>query len=57
LWGTIQAIRYCEQHQTGRFNMISALKAEDPSQGNEAIKPYLVAKRCCHRLDGDGAIR
>jgi len=50
LWGAIQAIRYCEQHQTSRFIMISALKAEDPNQGSEAIKPYLVAKHAADEI-------
>ncbi|MFO8028156.1 MAG: SDR family oxidoreductase [Opitutales bacterium] len=50
LWGAIQAIRFCEQHQTRRFIMISALKAEDPNQGSEAIKPYLVAKHAADEI-------
>ncbi len=50
LWGAIQAIRFCEQHQTPRFIMVSALKAEDPNQGKEAIKPYLVAKHAADEI-------
>ena len=50
LWGAIQAVRYCEQHHTPRFIMISALKAEDPNQGSEAIKPYLVAKHAADEI-------
>jgi len=50
LWGAVQAIRYCERHQTRRFIMISALKARDPNQGKEAIKPYLVAKHAADEI-------
>lgn len=50
LWGAIQAVRYCEQHRTRRFIMISALKAQDPNQGKEAIKPYLVAKHAADEI-------
>lgn len=50
LWGAIQAVRYCEQHQTHRFIMVSALKAEDPNQGSAAIKPYLVAKHAADEI-------
>lgn len=50
LWGAIQAIRYCESHGTGRFIMISSLKAGAPNQGNEAIKPYLVAKHAADEI-------
>ncbi|MFP4156502.1 MAG: SDR family oxidoreductase [Opitutales bacterium] len=50
LWGAIQAIRYCEQHGVRRFIMVSALKAESPNLGNEAIKPYLVAKHAADEI-------
>jgi uncharacterized protein YbjT (DUF2867 family) len=50
LWGAIQAIRYCEQHGVSRFIMISALKAESPNLGNEALKPYLVAKHAADEI-------
>lgn len=50
LWGAIQAVRYCEKHETPRFIMISALKAQNPNQGKEAIKPYLVAKHAADEI-------
>ncbi|PXA03194.1 hypothetical protein DDZ13_13295 [Coraliomargarita sinensis] len=50
LWGAVQAVRYCERHSTPRFVMISALKAQDPNQGKEAIKPYLVAKHAADEI-------
>ncbi len=50
LWGALQATRYCESHGTRRFILISALKANDPNRGAEALKPYLVAKHAADEL-------
>ena len=50
LWGAIQAVRFCERHQISRFVMISALKAQNPNQGKDAIKPYLVAKHAADEI-------
>jgi uncharacterized protein YbjT (DUF2867 family) len=50
LWGAIQAVRYCEHHGTPRFIMISALKARDPNQSKDAIKPYLAAKHAADEI-------
>ncbi|HKK18898.1 MAG TPA: SDR family oxidoreductase [Opitutales bacterium] len=50
LWGAVQAVRYCERHGTARFIMISALKAQDPNQGKDAIKPYLAAKHAADEI-------
>ena len=50
LWGAVQAIRASENSQVQRFIMVSALKAEDPNRGSEALKPYLVAKHTADEI-------
>ncbi|MGB0412808.1 MAG: SDR family oxidoreductase [Coraliomargarita sp.] len=50
LWGAVQAIRASENSQVQRFIMVSALKAEDPNRGSEALKPYLVAKHAADEI-------
>ncbi|WP_227357440.1 SDR family oxidoreductase [Haladaptatus salinisoli] len=46
LWGARRSIDACVEHGIDRFVMISSYNAGDPMAGPEAIRPYLVAKRC-----------
>ncbi len=40
----MKLIEAAEQHGLRRFVMISAMGADDPDEGPEALQPYLVAK-------------
>lgn len=42
--GAVKLIEGAEQHELRRFVMISAMAADDPDQGPDALRPYLVAK-------------
>lgn len=44
LEGAVKLIEAAEQHGLRRFVMISAMGADDPDEGPEALQPYLVAK-------------
>jgi len=44
LWAAIKAINYAKEHDIKRFIMVSSRGAENPDNGPERIKPYLVAK-------------
>lgn len=44
LEGAVKLIEAAEQHGLRRFVMISAMAADDPDEGPEALQPYLVAK-------------
>lgn len=44
LEGAVKLIEAAEQHGLRRFVMISAMAADDPDEGPDALQPYLVAK-------------
>lgn len=44
LWAAIKTINYAEQFNVQRLIMVSSRGAENPDNGPERIKPYLVAK-------------
>lgn len=46
LWGARRSIDACVEGGVDRFVMISAHNAGDPLDTPEAIRPYMVAKRC-----------
>lgn len=46
LWGARRSIDACVERGIDRFVMISSRGASDPLAALEAIRPYLVAKRC-----------
>lgn len=46
LWGARRAIDACVEHGVDRFVMISAYRASEPLSVPEALRPYVVAKRC-----------
>lgn len=50
LWAAIKTIRLAEANGAQRFIMVSALKASDPDQGSDAIKPYLAAKHAADEI-------
>lgn len=50
LWSAIKCIRLTESSGAKRFIMVSALKAGDPDQGSDAIKPYLAAKHAADEI-------
>lgn len=52
LWAAIKSIQYAEKHDCKRFVMISSRGAQNPDNGPERIKPYLVAKHAA-----DNALR
>ena len=52
LWAAIKSIQYAEKHDYKRFVMISSRGAQNPDNGPERIKPYLVAKHAA-----DNALR
>ncbi|MBH8600735.1 SDR family oxidoreductase [Thermoactinomyces sp. CICC 23799] len=43
--GAFKAIEAAEQHQVGRFVMISSIGADQPEKGPDSIRHYLVAKK------------
>jgi nucleoside-diphosphate-sugar epimerase len=46
LWGARRVIDACVEHGVGRFVMVSSRGAGEPLGAPEAMRPYLVAKRC-----------
>lgn len=50
LWGARRSIDACVDGGIDRFVMISARGASDPLGESEALRPYLVAKRCADDL-------
>jgi uncharacterized protein YbjT (DUF2867 family) len=52
LWAAIKSIQYAEKYDYKRFVMISSRGAQNPDNGPERIKPYLVAKHAA-----DNALR
>lgn len=44
LWGACKAIDLAKQNNINHFVMISSRGADNPDNGPEAIKPYLIAK-------------
>ncbi|MBX0297452.1 SDR family oxidoreductase [Haloarcula nitratireducens] len=46
LWGARRSIDACVEHDIDRFVMISSYRAGEPLAAPDAIRPYLVAKRC-----------
>ena len=44
LWAAIKAVNHAADHNAQRFIMVSSRGAENPDNGPERIKPYLVAK-------------
>jgi len=44
LWGAIKTIDFCRKFGIDRYLMVSALRADDPDNGPESIRHYLVAK-------------
>lgn len=44
LWAAIKSVEYVSKHDYKRFVMISSRGAQNPDNGPERIKPYLVAK-------------
>lgn len=46
LWGARRSIGACVERGIDRFVMISSRGASEPLAAPEAIRPYLVAKRC-----------
>lgn len=46
LWGARRSIDACVERGVDRFVMISSYGADEPTAEPEAIRPYLVAKRC-----------
>ncbi|WEL30264.1 SDR family oxidoreductase [Haloferax volcanii] len=46
LWGARRVVDACVEAGIDRFVMISSIGAGDPLSGPEALRPYLVAKRC-----------
>jgi len=44
LWGACKAIDKAKENRIKHFVMVSSRGADDPDEGPEAIKPYLVAK-------------
>ncbi|MBV0926011.1 SDR family oxidoreductase [Halomicroarcula limicola] len=46
LWGARRSIEACVEQGIDRFVMISSYRAGEPLAAPDAIRPYLVAKRC-----------
>ncbi|MBU3018479.1 SDR family oxidoreductase [Paraglaciecola agarilytica] len=44
LWGACKAADYAKKADVSQFVMISSIGADDPAQGSDDMKPYLVAK-------------
>jgi uncharacterized protein YbjT (DUF2867 family) len=44
LWAACKAIDYAKAANVSHFIMVSSIGADDPDQGSEQMKPYLVAK-------------
>jgi uncharacterized protein YbjT (DUF2867 family) len=44
LWAACKAIDYAKVANVSHFIMVSSIGADDPDQGSEQMKPYLVAK-------------
>jgi uncharacterized protein YbjT (DUF2867 family) len=44
LWAACRAIDYAKAANVSHFIMVSSIGADDPDQGSEQMKPYLVAK-------------
>jgi uncharacterized protein YbjT (DUF2867 family) len=44
LWAACKAIDYAKTANVSHFIMVSSIGADDPDQGSEQMKPYLVAK-------------
>lgn len=48
LWAACKAVDYAKAANVSQFVMVSSIGADDPSQGSDKMKPYLVAK---HKAD------
>jgi uncharacterized protein YbjT (DUF2867 family) len=48
LWAACKAVDYAKAANVSQFVMVSSIGADDPSQGSNKMKPYLVAK---HKAD------
>lgn len=44
LWAACKAVDYAKAANVSQFVMVSSIGADDPSQGSDKMKPYLVAK-------------
>lgn len=44
LWSACKAVDYAKAANVSQFVMISSIGADDPAQGSDEMKPYLVAK-------------
>lgn len=44
LWAACKAADYAKTNKVSQFVMISSIGADDPAQGSDEMKPYLVAK-------------
>lgn len=44
LWAACKAVDYAKAANVSHFVMVSSIGADDPTQGSEKMKPYLVAK-------------
>lgn len=44
LWAACKAVDYAKSANVSHFVMVSSIGADDPSQGTEIMKPYMVAK-------------
>ncbi|MFT6984812.1 MAG: hypothetical protein ACJAT7_000613 [Psychromonas sp.] len=44
LWAACKAVDYAKSANVSHFVMVSSIGADDPSQGTETMKPYMIAK-------------